>query len=98
MKLNREFSFYLKIYFITSNTNWAESNTDYVDLFIRTTGDHGQLDPAATVPFGMIKLVPDTEPGNHSGYNYNSENIKGFSHNRIGGLVYLIKNGLNKIG
>ena len=60
-------------------------HTDYVDLFIGTAGDHGQLDPAACVPFGMVKLGPDTAPGNHSGYDYNAEKIKGFSHNRLGG-------------
>lgn len=59
--------------------------TDYVDLFTCTAGDHGQLDPSATVPFGMIKIGPDTDPGNHSGYDFNSKKIKGFSHNRIGG-------------
>ncbi len=59
---------------------------DYVDLFICTSGDHGQLDPSATVPFGMIKLGPDTEPGNHSGYNFEANEINGFSHNRIGGV------------
>lgn len=59
--------------------------TSYVDLFIGTAGDHGQLDPAACVPFGLVKLGPDTEPGNHSGYDYNAEKIKGFSHNRLSG-------------
>ena len=62
-----------------------KSVTDYVDLFICTAGDHGQLDPSATVPFGMIKLGPDTDPGNHSGYDFNSKKISGFSHNRISG-------------
>ena len=58
----------------------------YVDVFIGTAGDNGQLDPAATVPFGMVKLGPDTDPFNHSGYNYEAEKIRGFSHNRIGGV------------
>ncbi|MCG8374246.1 MAG: glycoside hydrolase family 92 protein [Balneolales bacterium] len=64
----------------------AQVFSEYVDLFIGTAGDHGQLDPAATVPFGMVKLGPDTSPGNHSGYNYYAEEIRGFSHNRIGGV------------
>jgi len=34
----------------------------------------------------MIKVGPDTDPGNHSGYNYNAKKIKGFLHNRIGGV------------
>ena len=59
---------------------------DYVDVFVGTSGDHGQMDPAATVPFGMVKLGPDTHPLNHSGYNYDAEYIIGFSHNRISGV------------
>ncbi len=75
----------LFLFIVTSFTH-SQSLTDYVDLFICTAGDHGQLDPSATVPFGMIKLGPDTDPGNHSGYNYEANKIVGFSHNRIGGV------------
>nr|WP_282055825.1 glycoside hydrolase domain-containing protein [Maribacter luteus] len=64
----------------------VRTSIEYVDLFIGTSGDHGQLDPAACVPFGMVKLGPDTDPGNHSGYDYKATKIKGFSHNRIGGV------------
>lgn len=64
----------------------GQNVTSYVDLFICTAGDHGQLDPSATVPFGMVKLGPDTDPINHSGYDYNATKMKGFSHNRIGGV------------
>lgn len=59
---------------------------EYVNLFIGTSEDHGQLDPAACVPFGMVKLGPDSEPLGHSGYEYTSDLIRGFSHNRIGGV------------
>jgi putative alpha-1,2-mannosidase len=68
-----------------SQISHGQSLTDYVDLFICTSGDYGQIDPSANVPFGMIKLGPDTYPGNHSGYNYEAKRITGFSHNRIGG-------------
>jgi len=64
----------------------AQNNVDYVDLFIGTAGDHGQLDPAATIPFGQIKVGPDTEPSNHSGYNFEVTRLKGFSINRISGV------------
>lgn len=74
------------ILFIFFNQSYSQKYSNYVDLFICTGRDHGQLDPAATVPFGMIKLGPDTEPGNHSGYDYYAESIIGFSHNRIGGV------------
>ena len=64
---------------------------DYVDPFIGTLGDHGHLFPGAVIPFGMVKLGPDTYPSSltgdgdwaHSGYNYADEQIRGFSHLRI---------------
>jgi len=67
-----------------------KENIEYVNPFICTMGDHGQLHPGATVPFGMVKLGPDTYPssmtGNgdwaHSGYNYADTLIRGFSHIR----------------
>jgi predicted alpha-1,2-mannosidase len=63
---------------------------DEVDPFICTLGDHGQLFPGAVVPFGMVKLGPDTYPSSfdgdgdlaHSGYNYADTLIRGFSHIR----------------
>ncbi len=64
----------------------AQEVTHFVNPFICTAGDHGQLDPSATVPFGMMKLGPDTDPGNHSGYDYHAKRLLGFSHNRIGGV------------
>lgn len=63
-----------------------ESNAEYVNPFIGTATDHGQTDPAATVPFGMVKLGPDTWPAGHSGYDYNAELITGFSHTRVSGM------------
>ncbi len=64
---------------------------DYVDPFICTLGDHGQLHPGATVPWGMVKLGPDTYPSSltgdgdwaHSGYNFADTLIRGFSHLRV---------------
>lgn len=61
---------------------------DYVDPFICTEGDHGQWDPSATIPFGMVKLGADTYPSSltgdgdfaHSGYNYSDSIARGFSH------------------
>ncbi len=61
---------------------------DYVDPFICSEGDHGQWDPSALVPSGLVKLGPDTYPGSltgdgdyaHSGYNYSDSIFRGFSH------------------
>lgn len=60
--------------------------TDYVDPFMATMADHGQLSPAVSVPFGMVKLGPDTMIRSHSGYDYGVPAIFGFSHMRIDGV------------
>ena len=57
-----------------------------VDPFIATQADHGQLFPGATVPFGLVKLSPDTTGKGHSGYQYQADRIIGFSHTRLGGV------------
>jgi len=60
--------------------------TDHVDPFIGTAIDHGQLSPAASVPFGMVRLGPDTLIRSHSGYEFAVANTTGFSHTRIDGV------------
>lgn len=62
-----------------------------VDPFIATADDHGQQHPAAMVPFGLVKLGPDTHPSAltneaHSGYNYRDGRILGFSHVRFSAM------------
>ena len=68
----------------------------YVDPFIGTGGipwTCGMLSPAATVPFGAVRLGPDTcfvggaylVKTNTSGYYYEHGHIKGFSHSRLSG-------------
>ncbi len=57
----------------------------YVDPFICTEGDNGQLYPGASYPFGMVQLSPETEGDSHVGYYYENEYIEGFSHLRIAG-------------
>lgn len=65
---------------------------EHVDPFIATAGDHGQLYPGATWPFGLVKLSPDTDRSAgrwrnaQSGYNYDQPRIVGFSHTRLGGV------------
>jgi putative alpha-1,2-mannosidase len=60
--------------------------TDYVDVFVGTQGDHGQLHPGAAVPFGLVELGPDTRGGGHTGYDYANDVLRGFSHTRVGGV------------
>lgn len=68
----------------------------YVDPFIGTGGTPwtcAMLSPAATVPFGSVRIGPDTcfvggaylIKMNTSGYYYEHGHIKGFSHSRLSG-------------
>lgn len=57
-----------------------------VDPFVGTLGDFGQLAPAASSPYGMVQLAPDTSPGNHAGYDFAATSLTGFSHTRFPGV------------
>ncbi len=61
----------------------STSNNRYVNRFIGTGGE-GRVIPAASVPFGMMQIAPDTRLDG-SGYNYNDKSILGFSHVRKSG-------------
>jgi len=65
---------------------FSEKSLSYVDLFVGTSGDHGQLSPAATLPFGLVKSGPETDPPGHAGYDYSVNLIKGFSIIRMEGV------------
>ncbi len=64
----------------------GHSLTDFVDVFVGTQGDYGQLYPGATVPFGLVKLSPDTSRKGHAGYDFSDPVCTGFSHTRLGGV------------
>jgi putative alpha-1,2-mannosidase len=59
---------------------------DVVDTFVGSSGDHGQLTPAASAPYGMIELAPDTQPATHAGYDFDATTLIGFSHTRAVGV------------
>ena len=63
----------------------SKKAVDWVNPFICTQGDKGQLYPGAAYPFGLVKLSPDTNGEKHAGYDYDEKEIHGFSHLRIGG-------------
>ncbi len=66
-----------------------ESYTQYVDPFVGTDVDYGQLFPGSVVPYGLVKLSPDTYPhktDDHAGYDYSKDRIQGFSHTRVEGV------------
>ncbi len=75
----------------------------YVNPFICTEGDNGQLFPGAAWPLGLVQLSPETEGGSHVGYYYEDKYIEGFSHLRVAGAGsngkggdLLIKPGIGK--
>ena len=87
MNKHTKISLILLFSFLGTGVSYCQNGViDYVNLFACTSGDHGQLDPSATAPFGMVKLGPDTDPRGHSGYDYKAVKIQGFSHNRVGGV------------
>src|SRR5882757_8434343 len=59
----------------------------HVDLSIGT-GDHGHTTPAASVPFGMVQVGPDTYNADWdacSGYHDTDRSLMGFSHTHLSG-------------
>ena len=59
---------------------------EYVNLFMGTAGDNGQVTPAAAAPFGMLAVGPDSKPRQHSGYDFFVSDISGISINRPSGV------------
>lgn len=60
--------------------------TEKVNVFLGTSGDHGQLSPAASYPFGMMSIGPQTYPSTHTGYEHLAKEFLGFTHNRFEGV------------
>ena len=88
MKKMTYFMLLLVCFYLGCMQDTKKQPVDFVDPFICTEGDHGHWHPSALVPFGQIKLGPDTYPSSltgdgdwaHSGYNYADNEIRGFSH------------------
>lgn len=59
---------------------------DLVNVFLGSSGDHGQMSPAASYPFGMMSIGPQTYPNLHMGYEHNAVRFLGFTHNRMEGV------------
>lgn len=57
-----------------------------VNVFLGTSGDHGQMAPGAACPFGMVSVCPDSSPHQHAGYDYSVPTISGISINRVSGI------------
>jgi putative alpha-1,2-mannosidase len=57
-----------------------------VNTFLGSSGDHGQMSPAASSPFGMLSIGPQTYPKLHMGYEHKAKTFLGFTHNRFEGV------------
>lgn len=78
--------FILIVSFLSVSSLFAQKNSEQVRLLIGTSGDNGQVDPAACVPYGMVRVCPDSDPRTHVGYDHEVTRISGFSVNRISGI------------
>ncbi|MDY0907021.1 glycoside hydrolase domain-containing protein [Pedobacter sp. CFBP9032] len=59
---------------------------ELVNVFLGSSGDHGQMSPAASYPFSMLSIGPQTYPKTHTGYEYLAKKFDGFTHNRFEGV------------
>src|SRR4051812_19191926 len=63
-----------------------QAKTPVVNVFLGSSGDHGQMSPAASYPFGMLSIGPQTYPNLHMGYEHKAKTFLGFTHNRVEGV------------
>lgn len=59
---------------------------EQVNVFLGSSGDHGQLSPAASYPFSALSIAPQTYPYTHTGYEFLAKEVWGFTHNRFEGV------------
>jgi putative alpha-1,2-mannosidase len=64
------------------NPTWGS----LVNVFLGSSGDHGQMSPAASYPFSMLSIGPQTYPNLHMGYEHKAKTFLGFTHNRFEGV------------
>ncbi|WP_204273750.1 glycoside hydrolase domain-containing protein [Draconibacterium mangrovi] len=57
-----------------------------VNVFLGTSGDHGQMSPSASYPFSMLSIGPVTSPHTHTGYEYYAKKYEGFVHTHLEGV------------
>ena len=86
MKNNRSRWYALLLVVLSIMAPSVAQNTKYVNLFIGTSGDNGQVAPGAAAPFGMVCVCPDNDPRSHAGYDYAVTKVSGISVNRLSGV------------
>ncbi len=77
------------LFFSCNQQNEVNSNVELaqkVNVFLGTSGDHGQMSPAASYPFSMMSIGPQTNPHIHAGYEYYAKDFDGFTHTRLEGV------------
>lgn len=63
-----------------------QAPSNLVNVFLGSSGDHGQMSPAASYPFSMLSIGPQTYPKLHMGYEFKAKTFLGFTHNRFEGV------------
>jgi len=71
---------------LKNNVTKEESSVEKVNVFLGSSGDHGQMSPSASSPFNMMSIGPQTYPHIHSGYEHLAKEFLGFTHSRIEGV------------
>lgn len=69
-----------------SSINEAGDLSKKVNVFLGTSGDHGQMSPSATFPFSMLSIGPQTRVHTHIGYDYYAKEFDGFTHTHLEGV------------
>ncbi len=67
-------------------TKAQQQPAEMVNVFLGSSGDHGQMSPAASYPFSMMSIGPETYPKLHMGYEHKAKTYMGFTHNRFEGV------------
>jgi putative alpha-1,2-mannosidase len=82
--------FLMLILLTSTNLIFGQKNTlekhPLVNVFLGSSGDHGQMSPAASYPFSSLSIAPQTYPTTHTGYEYLAKEVLGFTHNRFEGV------------
>jgi len=84
--MKRTFFTFLLLFSSLFTIALARDNSRYVNLFMGTAGDHGQVSPAAQLPFGLASVCPDSKVPSHVGYDFDVPEISGISVTRVSGV------------
>ncbi|SFD31891.1 Putative alpha-1,2-mannosidase [Algibacter lectus] len=69
-----------------AQVNSDKKPVELVNVFLGTSGDHGQMSPSASSPFNMMSMGPQTTPHIHAGYDHYAKEFLGFTTTRIEGV------------